>query len=279
MKKLISVLSSILFVLFSFFYTNKLIEITKNNDPIMVEIMNYSDDYNDSKTEAILINNNIIPGVIGKKVNINKSYTAMKKVGKFDKNLIVFEESKIKEPLNNNYDKYIISGNKEKNNVSIIIELKDTTHLEEILNTLNKKETLITFFIDSDIFDNDIEAIKLIKSFGHDIELLSNDYSIYEVNKYNSILKLISDDKISFCLNNNRDDNLLKNCESSKLHTIVPSINVTNYLYNTIRHNLENGSIILINNNLVNLKELIPTINYINQKGKKIVLLSNLIQE
>lgn len=279
MKKLISVLSSILFVLFSFFYTNKLIEITKNNDPIMIEIMNYSNDYNDSKVEAVLINNNIIPGVIGKKVNINKSYTAMKKVGKFDKNLIVFEESKIKEPLNNNYDKYIISGNKEKNNVSIIIELKDTTHLEEILNTLNKKDTLITFFIDSDIFDNDIEAIKLIKSFGHDIELLSNDYSIYEVNKYNSILKLISDDKISFCLNNNRDDNLLKNCESSKLHTIVPSINVTNYLYNTIRHNLENGSIILINNNLVNLKELIPTINYINQKGKKIVLLSNLIQE
>ena len=63
------------------------------------------------------------------------------------------------------------------------------------------------------------------------------------------------------------------------MHSIIPSVVIENYIYNTIKHNLENGMITLVPINKQTIKELSATINYIKQKGKKIVLLSNLIQE
>ena len=278
-NKIFNISISFLLILFSFFYTNKIIKISRNNDPIMIEIIKYDDLLKDTKSEAILINNNIIPGIKGEKINVDKSYSNMKKVGKFDKNLLVFEETIPTNSINNNYENFIISGNKSKNNVSIIVELKDTNYVEELLAILNKKNIQATFFIEKELFDNSIDLVKLIKSYGNDIELYSNKYSIYEVNKYNSILKLVSEDKLFFCINKDKNEEMLKNCETSKLYTIVPSITPLNYLYNSVKNNLENGSIISITNNKATINELSSTINYIQQKGKKIVLLKNLIEE
>ena len=121
--------------------------------------------------------------------------------------------------------------------------------------------------------------IKLIYSFGHDIELLSNSYSIYEVNKYNSILKLVTNDKLRYCYSKDSDEKILNNCKSSKLHTVVPNIKADNYLYNIVKNNLDNGDIISIKNNKSTINQLSSTIDYINQKGKKIVLLKKLLEE
>lgn len=278
-KKVFNISISLILIAFSFFYTNKVIKISREKDPIMLEIIKYNDTLNYKASEAILINNNIIPGINGEKIDIDKSYSNMKKIGKFDKNLIVFNEVAPKQSIKNNFKNYIISGNKTKNYVSLIVELKDTSYVEEILSVLNKKNVVATFFVDKEIFDNSIDLIKLIKSFGNDVELLSSKYSIYEVNKYNSILKLISEDNLSFCINQEKNDELLKSCETSKLYTIVPTIKSFNYLYNSVKHNLENGAIISVTNNISTLKELPSTINYINQKGKKIVLLKKLLEE
>lgn len=278
-KRNLNIIFSLILITFSFYYTNKIVTISRQNDPIMLEIMKYSESVKDTKVEALLENNNIIPGIKGEKIDIEKSYSNMKKVGKFDKSLISFEETKPVISLENNYENYIISGNKTKNNVSIVVELSDTSYVEELLTILNKKNVQATFFIDKELYDSSIDLIKLIKSFGNDVELSSQNYSIYEVNKYNSIIKLISDDRLEFCINKDRDNDLLNNCISSKLYTIIPSFEASNYLYNSVKHNLENGSIILIKNNKPILNELSATINYIHQKGKKIVLLKNLILE
>ena len=54
--------------------------------------------------------------------------------------------------------------------------------------------------------------------------------------------------------------------------SIIPSINGN---YNDIKNNIKNGSIILINNT----KELPSIIDYIKNKGYKILPLSNIIKE
>ena len=279
MKRICDILLTSFLILISFFYTNNLIKISRNNDPIMLEIEEYKKENEIKASEAFLTEKEIIPGINGKTIDIDQSYRKMKKIGKFDKNLIVFKEVTPIETIAESYDKNIISGNKKNNKISLNFEVNDTSYVEELLDELNKKETLATFFINKSIFDESIDLIKLIRSFGHDVELISNSYTVYEVNKYNSLLKTISNDNLSFCLNKNKKDKILKNCENSKMHSIIPNIIIENYVYNTIKHNLENGMIILAPINKQTIKELSATINYIKQKGKKIVLLSNLIQE
>lgn len=279
LKKYISIFSSIFLLLISFYYTSRIVNISKNNDPIMLDIKAYSNSFSDTKEEALIIDKFIIPGKNGYEVNINDSYSRMKKIGKFDKNLLVFQETTPTVSIKNYYDNYIISGNKNNNNVSIIIELKNTSYIEDLLKILNIKNIKATFFIDKEIFDNSIDAVKLILSFGHDVELLSSSYSAYDINRYNSIIKLVSDDKLTFCFFDREDDSVLKKCKKAKLYSIIPTINIDNYLYDSIKNNLSNGSIIKITNNLSILRELSTTINYIHQRGEKIVLLKNLIKE
>ena len=278
-KKIITLFLTILLIVFSFFFTNNIVKISRNNDPIMKEIIRYSEEFQNDSVDGILISNNIIPGIKGKKVNIKKSYTNMKKTGKFEKSMIVFEEVNPVNTITDNYDNFIISGNKKNNNVSLVMEIYDTSYLEEILRILNKKDIKITFFASEDIFNDSIDMIKLIYSFGHDIELLSQNYSIYEVNKYNSVLKLVTNDKLRYCYSKDKNEKILNNCKSSKLHTVVPNIKINNYLYNIVKNTLNNGDIISINNSKTTLEELSSTIDYIHQKGKKIVLLKKLLEE
>ena len=277
-KKICSIVFSILLVVFSFYYTNKVVNSLKEKDPIMIEIKKYDRYYPDTKIDSILNDNNIIPGIKGIKVDIDKSYSNMKKIGKFDKTLLVFEETTPQNDLKDNYDKYIVSLNKKEHNVSLVFYLEDTSNITEILSILNKNDVNATFFVSKEIIDNSVDIIKLILKYGNDVELFSNSYSVYEVNKYTSILKLISDDKLRFCLNIDKNDKLLKACEDSKLYTITPSIIQKSNLYNSLKYNLENGSIILLTNNKSITKELSSSIKYIEQKGKNIILLKNIIE-
>ena len=137
----------------------------------------------------------------------------------------------------------------------------------------------VTFFVTSEIFDDSLDLIKFIINSGHDVELASSDYDLAYVRKYNSIMKLISKDEFSFCLFDIKNESVLNNCKKEKLYSIIPSINDELFLYNEVKNNLKNGSIILIKNNSTAVRELPSVINYIFQKGKKIVSLKNLIKE
>ena len=235
--------------------------------------------YEKETIEAIIKDNELIPGISGMKVNVDSSYSKMKQKGSYDKSLYVFDEVKPEIISSNDYDDYIVSGNNTNPYVSLIFVIKDTDYVEDILKILNEKEINATFFLDKSLFDNSIDLIKSIVNFGNDVELLSNNYSIYEVNKYNSILRLVTKDKLSFCYFDNKNDDIKKNCKESKLNSVIPNINTDSYIYSIIKNKMNNGSIIEINNNLTSVKELKSTISYIFQKGKKIVLLKKLIEE
>ena len=250
LKKIIKIIISIIIVLFSFFYTNEVISFFRNKDPIMIEIKKNNED-----------------------IDIDKSYQIMKRVGKFDKNLLVFQESNSDEL---SFKKYISYLNK-KNEVSLAFVLENNDNILSILSILKKHNINATFFVSQDIFDNSVDLIKTIYDGGNQIELLSNTYSVYEVNKYTSLLRIITKEKLKFCINSN-DDKLLKSCESSKLYTISPKSIINNNLYLYVKKNLNDGLIIVVNNSNKIIKELSSTINYIKQKGKKFILLKSIIE-
>ena len=79
MKKTSQVIISISLILISFFYTNKMIDILKNNDPIMKTIKSKEESFKIDAVDAKIENSTITPGLNGSKINLNDSYDKMKK--------------------------------------------------------------------------------------------------------------------------------------------------------------------------------------------------------
>lgn len=278
-NKIASILGTATLVCFSFYYTESAVDIVRKSDPIMKEIESYSKEYGNTSIDAILIDNSIIPGVKGQSVDLNKSYDNMKRLGKYDKSLLVFKEEYPSNRLTNNYDKYIVSGNKTKNSVGLIITLKNTDNIEELLKILGSRNIEATFFIPKEIFDKENNIVKLITLFGNEIELLSDKYSLEDIKKYTYIKEKIIKDPLKYCYVKKSDENILNNCKSMKMYTIKPIEISNNYPYSDIKEKLDNGLIITLNNNSETIKELPSIIKYINQKGKKIEKLENLLKE
>lgn len=126
------IILTILLFLFSILYLKESSNFIKENDPLMIEIKNKQNIYNIEPINAIITKNTMIPGINGKKVNLNKTYKKMKKINTFNDSLIVFDTIKPNKSINNIYNKVIVSGNKMKRNISIIVNTKDN-----ILNEIN----------------------------------------------------------------------------------------------------------------------------------------------
>lgn len=266
-------------ICFSFYYTDTAVDIVKRNDPIMKEIKSVSKDYWIEAVDASLIDNGIIPGINGVQIDIDKSYEKMKKYGSFEKSLLVFEEVTPSITTSNTYDKFILSGNSTKQSVSLIFKIDNTTYIDQILDALKTKNTRVTFFITEDIIDNDINILEKINSFGHSIEILSDDYSTSTIVKLNKKLKSLINRKGKYCYTEKRNNDLLSSCQNNKMHSIIPNIITTNLPYVEIKNHVTSGSMISLNANINTIRELSSIINYLNQKGYKIELLDQLLAE
>ena len=110
MKKLFESLGVITLICLSFLYTEKTVEVVKEYDEIMIEIKKQNKNFKVNAIDAIIDNNTIIPGLKGKKINEDKSYSKMKRYGKFNSNLLEYEDILPTISIKNNLDKYVISG-------------------------------------------------------------------------------------------------------------------------------------------------------------------------
>ena len=267
MKKFFSFMGALALICFSFYYTDSAVEIVKRNDPIMKEITEVAKDYEESSQDAILINNNIIPGVSGVKVDIDRSYEKMKQYGSFDAGLLVFEEVTPTISTSNTYDKFIIKGNSSKQGISLIFKMNNTSYIDEILTILKEKDVKANFMITEDILSGDIDVVEKIYLNGHSIELLSSDYA--NIKKANKILKSLTGNKAKYCYSEEEDKDIIEVCEKNKMHSIIPTIITSNFPYNDIKNNVTSGSMISLTNNVGTVRELSSIINYLNQKGYK----------
>ena len=245
MKRIFQLVALLSLVIVCFIYSEKTMLVVREYDDIMIKIKENKKEV--KPIEPIIKNNTIIPGISGYKTDINKSYLKMKEYGKYNDNLFVYKKVLPKKILKNNKDKYIISGNKSKKMVSLIL-LIDKKYMNKIPDdkfNLFPKQKL----------ENYNENIKGYYKY--------NDWlrSTYKANHM----------KVEYCF-------MDKECFKNNLYVIKTNIIKNNYLINTEKY-LTNGSIITyeVNNEFLNELNLIT--NYIKQKGYKIVYLEELLKE
>lgn len=278
MKSTLKMIGLFILIGFSFFYTDKVIEVIREEDKIMIELTSIEDTYRIEAVDATIIGNTIIPGLNGKVINIDDSYNKMKHLGIFDKNLLIYNDIVPNISITNNKDKFIIKGNNNKQMVSIIFILDNDKYLSDINKILDSKQVKVNYFVTYSYLINNSTKIKDIDhefySYG-DNGLYSNDNLLFS----NNLLTRIKNNNAIYCLAKNMESSILDICSKNNLYTITPSIIGSINPYNTIKDKLTSGSIILLSMNKETINELSTIIDYIKGKGLKIDILSNLLNE
>lgn len=280
-KPYLTVIGICLLTVFSFYYTNKLIEFSKSKDPIMIEIMKNKDDYNKLSIDALINNNYITPGSEGLEVDVDKSYTKMKKLGKYNDNLYVYDVVKPTISIKDNYNKFVINGNTTKKEVSLIFKVNDLKNIENINKILFNNNVSATFFIDGNIKDDDINILKILDESNNYFGNLgyNKKYSIKTIKYTNALLDRIDDDNHNYCYVEKDDINVLKTCSEVKMYTIKPMVVSNIFPFTYIKQNLENGKIFSLDTNSYTLKQLDLIIKYVRQKGYDFVTLKEILNE
>ena len=267
--KIIKIIGLFCLFTFTFFCTEKVINVSIEQDEIMIKIKEY-ENTNINPTNAIIKDNTIIPGNIGKYIDTDTSYKKMKQLGYFEPSLLIYKNIYPEISIYNNYNKYIIKGNTKNKSISLIYIFNNNT-IENILTIKEKYNIKINIFIDSNYLNNNIPIIDKIKN--NEIYNYGSN-GIYTKDNLiiaNNIINNKSNNKSIYCLFKEENNNSLNNCANTKMLSLL--VNTSNF-YN-IKNNLDNGNIFLIDNT----QELPKTIEYIISKGYNIVPLSELIIE
>ena len=278
-KKIIQITIVLFLVLFSFYYTNKTIDIIKESDPLMKRIKEESGKYEITAEDAMINENKIIPGKKGKKVDYDETYTKMKRYGAYNESLTVFKETSPTVSIENNYDKFIISGNEEKKAVTLVFAVTQESNPNEIIRILYQENTLGTFFIDGLWLENNLSIVKQI--LNHELEILSynNQYEDIYFSSALQYLKNVAGNTPKYCYAEYDNKEVIELCSKLKLHTIVPTIKISSSPFQEIKTKLQNASIISLPINKVTEAELKTVIKFIKSKGYKIVKLEELLSE
>lgn len=272
-KKFTQVFSILVLAGFSFFYTEKVTQIVRNNDPIMLKIKDAKKTISVAKIDPVINDDEYITGVNGCDIDVDKSYTKMKNVGEYKEELLVLSETVIDKKIKN---KYIISGNKNEKNVSIVFIIKDKVN-NNLVNYLNSRKVNVNFFIEGNYLSKNIVNIKELAS-NHSIYYLGTDgkysdkYMIYN----NNLININTKNESNYCITDKKDEKLLKLCTDYDMKTIKADY-IENNILDTIKNNLTNGEIIVFNSE--DEEEIKISINYILSKGYNIVSLNNLLNE
>ena len=280
LKKIFESIGLLSLICFGFFYTEKISTVLKDNDDILKQIKQIENQYKVDAIDAIVEGNTIIPGVSGSVIDVNKSYKKMKKINSFNDNLIVYKTIKPNISVNKVYDKYIISGNKNKKEVALIFLVNDKDNISDIISILDEKEVLTTFFTDGYWFENNNDLVLELIDRGHIIGNLGylNKYSNDTTKWMNTIIKRVGNQENTYCYNIDSDENL-KVCNDNNSYTIRPNLIVKNNPLIEVKNNLNNGSIIALDINDITIKQLPLILDYIDSKGLDLITLENLIDE
>lgn len=249
--KLIGVMS---LLVFSFYLTDFVTELAINSNPLMKSIKKNSENYYVKSVNATIDNNTIIPGIKGKIVNEMESFLNMKDFGTFNMNYLIFDYVKPDVSLEDNLDKVIISGNKTKRQISILIH--ENTN---ILNYLKENKLKYSKLID---INDELDPCENIN--------IENDKE-----DYNKIDRLLKKKNKKICIINYSN---IESCKNKNYFLVNPNIVLNNSNFNTTLKNIDLGSIILIDNNL-NLNNFKLFLNNMKNSDIKFVYLSELIQE
>lgn len=244
----------IFIVMFSFIYTDKVIDYSKVNNTILVSIEEYAKKHDKKCIEGKINEIGIILSFDGKIVDKNKSYSNMKG-NIFNEKLIEFKEDECILNKENNLDKYIIKGNEVENNISLVIDVTNKKYYSSMIEIFNKNNLDYNLLI-NDSFEEQLNT-KTILYKGNNVKDI--------IDKYETI----------YCVEYN--NNILEQCKKEKLSTIKRINQINDSLSTNIKKLLNKGDIYFIKESSKNLSELELTIKYIQSRGYKIVNIDELL--
>lgn len=255
-KKFFEYIGIIGICLLSFYYTEKVALYVKNKNPIMKSIKDLKDTLDVGYIDSTIIDDMyIIPGLNGQELNANRSFSNMQEKSVYDKSKLVFNEVRPVISIEDNKDKIIIRGNKEKNSVSLIFE--NVNNLSKYLHQNNYK---VNVLINSEDYDLNYELI--------------NDSNSDKI--YNNIETFLTKNKVNKNICYIKSDEIPKNCKNKYL--FKPSLIINHSNISTEKNKISSGEIILIKDSIT-LTELNIILNQIKYQDLKIVPLSELISE
>ena len=251
--KIKNVLLTIIIIIFSFYYTNKVSTFLKQKDPIMIKIKKEKANYENKPIDAIINNDTIIPGKKGQVVDINKSYQKMKKLAYYSDSLYVYNYNNPALSLQNQYDKVIIKGNFSNKNISLLIKIKDLS----LLNKISHYEEL------NIIIDNNY-----LNLYYNYFLNLKNNLIVLENNNINKLA--------DYCY---IETDFQKLCQTNNLYTIKPIFITYDIYYNTYKL-LENGNMFAYNvANEKDLEKVLLILSGLKNVNYQILSIDKLIKE
>lgn len=281
MKRFFEILGFLSLVCFSFFYTEKTIDVVKEVDDIMITLKEQAPKYQVKAENAKIDGKFMTPGISGKIVNLQKSYEEMKHYGRFHPNLLVYDKVSPEISIKNRYDKYIQTGNPKKRQVSFLFIIDEKGNPSPIIEILKEKKVTGTFFIDGSWLEkNQNELVSLIEGkFTVGNYSYRGDYGHESFVWIDTIIKRVGGQKQSYCLVEKENKKALSTCKLQKDYTIYPNIIMKENPYSELTEQVESGSIILMRLDAQVKKELPLMITYLKQKGYEIVNLEQLLEE
>lgn len=253
-----------IFALFSFYYSNKIIELSEKNNVLLVSIENYAKEKNYKCREGSITADGIILGLSGVTVNKDRSYNNMKGTT-FNERLIEYDENKCILNKENNLDKYIIKGNDYNYNASLIIDVDNGKYFDKMIKISDNKNVEINLLMNFNMLSNSIERID------NHSNILFKGNSEKELNNF---IKILHNE--FYCVKTN-DYDVIEECKKVKLNSIKAINYINNDLLINTKKILDKGIIIFIKETNNNLNELSATINYIKSRGYKIVSINELL--
>lgn len=276
MKKIFEFFGLITLIFFSFFITDKTVNVVKNMDDIMINIKQNYKKYETNSINAEIKDNTIIPGISGMKVNINKSYKNMRQIGLYHSNYYVYNYIKPKISIEDNKNKIIVSGNKKYHKISLSVVLNDNSDIIKLYKICENNNIKINFLVTEKwLLNNKNLTSSLIKN-NYIIGIMSKNYKLSTINYMNKIIKKINKQKNGYCLSKNKKQ--INYCAREGNYNINSVIYEKEYL-NNIKKDIGNGSLITIKYNSNLYKEMESIIKYIKSKGYEINTLNNVISE
>lgn len=272
-KKIIQVILAVFLICFSFYYTEKSVDLVKYTDPIMKEIKASAKEYQVEVNNALVNEDEVLPGYNGLEIDCESSYQTMKRIGSYNKDNLVLKEVQPTISVNNNYDKYIVKGNYLKDAVGIVFVLNDTLDIDKIVEILDKKLVTATFITTNKYLEDHPKVIYELAKEDYEIQLhiTNDDELVLARNTLKNIVNYSGD----YCYLEQKDKKVLDICKEAKMHSVLPTFSVSNF--KDLKDNLESGAIIKINDN--EIKELSTIINYIKQRGYTLENLTYLLSE
>ncbi|WP_110929460.1 polysaccharide deacetylase family protein [Bacillus massiliglaciei] len=240
-----------------------------------------------------------VPGMNGLKVNIEKSYEAMRKENHFDEKKLVYDQVKPKIHLNDLEPAPIYRAHPEKPTVSFLINVAwGNEYLTEMLAVLKRHNVKATFFLEGNWTKKNPELAKMIADGGHevgnhsyshpDMKNLSAEATQKEISKTNEVIEAVTGKKSVWFAppSGSFRDETVKIADSFGMRTVMWSVDTIDWqkpspevLKQRVLSKVHPGAFVLMHPTESSSSSLESLIINIKKKNLDIVTVSEAVEE